>query len=78
MDWVNITAALVLPIVGWLWGKLSNFERQDAKLATAIEGLNKTTAAIWSEIKELRKEVSAANSKMYVLEQKIRNEINRR
>ena len=74
MDWVNIVGVLVFPVVGWLWGKFSNFEAQDAKLATAIDGLNKTTSAIWDEIKELRREAQTRDAKIYQLEQKIRND----
>ena len=66
MDWVNIVGVLVFPVVGWLWGKFSNFEAQD--------GLNKTTSAIWDEIKELRREAQTRDAKIYQLEQKIRND----
>lgn len=72
MDWINFIGVLVFPIVGWLWGKLSGFEAQDAKLSTAIDGLNKTTAAIWKEIKELRHDAQERAAKIYSLEQRIK------
>jgi len=73
VDWINFIGVLVFPIVGWLWGKLSGFEAQDAKLSTAIDGLNKTNAAIWTEIKELRRETQNQSAKIYLLEQRIKS-----
>lgn len=78
MDWINFIGVLVFPIVGWLWGKLSGFEAQDAKLSTAIDGLSKTNAAIWTEIKEIRREAQIRDSKIYLLEQRIKNDSHNR
>ena len=71
MDWINIIGVLVFPVVGWLWGKLSSYEATDAKLSTAIDGLNKTNAAIWQEIKELRREAQERDNRIYFLERKL-------
>ncbi len=69
MDWVNIISVLVFPVVGWLYGRFSRLESTDAKLSTAIDGLNKTVAAIWDEIKTFR----AYDKRIYLLEQKANN-----
>ena len=68
MDWINFIGVLVFPVVGWLWGKLSSYEATDAKLSTAIDGLNKTNAAIWQEI---RHEAQERDNRIYFLEQKL-------
>ena len=51
MDFINIIAGILLPIAGWVIGRFFTLEKNDSKLAAAVDNLTISIAEVCDDVK---------------------------
>lgn len=68
MDFISIIAGILLPIAGWVIGRFFALEKNDSKLAAAVDNLTISIAEVCDDVKNLRQEVFNNNKRIYYIE----------
>ena len=68
MDFINIIAGILLPIAGWVIGRFFTLEKNDSKLAAAVDNLTISIAEVCADVKNLRQEVFNNNKRIYYID----------
>ena len=59
---------VLLPIAGWVIGRFFTLEKNDSKLAAAVDNLTISIAEVCDDVKNLRQEVFNNNKRIYYIE----------